>query len=162
MLTYQEVREYLPQQFPMILVDKVLDYEKGKTLTAAKNVTGNEIVFLGHFPGFAIMPGALILEGFGQSAAILYQLTLGMMQHDEIPLYGSVKAKFFKTVVPGDQLIYEIEVIKITSRAGLFKAVARVDMDLVARAELGVARRRNAKPEATAIKEEEQEPLILT
>lgn len=160
MLDYQEIRKYLPQQFPMIMVDKVLDFEKGKTLTAVKNVTANEIFFLGHFPGFAILPGALILEGFGQSAAILYQLTLGMMCQDEIPLYGSVKAKFFKTVVPGDQLIYEIEVIKITSHAGLFKAVGRVDLDVVAKAELGLGKRRSAISDANAINVEEQEPMI--
>ena len=144
-LDYQEVRKYLPQQFPLIMVDKVLDFEKGKTLTAIKYVTGNEIFFPGHFPGFAIMPGALILEGFGQSAAILYQLTLGMISQEEIPLYGSVKAKFYHTVVPGDQLIYEIEAIKITSHAGLFNAVGRVDMDVVARAELGLGKRQRAE-----------------
>lgn len=158
MLDYQEIRKYLPQRFPMIMVDKVLDFEKGKTLTALKNVTGNEIFFLGHFPEYAILPGALILEGFGQSAAILYQLTLGMMPQDEIPLYGSVKAKFFKPVVPGDQLIYEIEVIKITSQAGLFKAVGRVDMDVVAKAELGVGKRRSSKSGART--RDEEEPLI--
>ena len=145
MLDYQEVRKYLPQQFPLIMVDKVLDFEKGKTLTAIKNVTGNEIFFPGHFPGLAIMPGALILEGFGQSAAILYQLTLGTMNQEEIPLYGSVKAKFYRTVVPGDQLIYEIEAIKITSQAGLFAAVGRVDMDVVAKAELGLGKRHRSE-----------------
>jgi 3-hydroxyacyl-[acyl-carrier-protein] dehydratase len=147
MLDYQEVRKYLPQQFPMIMVDKVIDFEKGKTLTAVKNVTANEIFLPGHFPGFSIMPGALILEGFGQSAAILYQLTLGMMGLDDIPLYGSVKAKFYKTVVPGDQLIYKIEAIKITSHAGLFNAVGRVEMDVVAKAELGLGKRRRANPD---------------
>jgi 3-hydroxyacyl-[acyl-carrier-protein] dehydratase len=160
MLDYQEIRKYLPQQFPMIMVDKVLEFQKGKSLTAIKNVTANEIFFPGHFPGFAIMPGALILEGFGQSAAILYQITLGMMQQDEIPLYGSVKARFYHTVVPGDQLIYEIEVIKITSQSGLFKAVGRVDLNVVAKAELGLGKRQNAKPYASALNEAEQEPLI--
>ena len=141
-LDYQEVRKFLPQQFPLIMVDKVLDFEKGKSLTALKNVTANEIFLPGHFPGFAILPGVLILEGFGQSSAILYQLTLGMMSQEDIPLYGTVKAKFYHTVVPGDQLIYEIEVIKITSQAGLFKAVGRVNRNLVAKAELGFGKRR--------------------
>jgi 3-hydroxyacyl-[acyl-carrier-protein] dehydratase len=147
MLDYQEVRKYLPQQFPLIMVDKVLGFEKGKTLTAVKNVTANEIFLPGHFPGFSIMPGALILEGFGQSAAILYQLTLGMMSLDEIPLYGSVKAKFYKTVVPGDQLIYMIEAIKITPHAGLFNAVGKVELEVVAKAELGLGKRQRANPD---------------
>lgn len=151
MLDYQEVRKYLPQQFPLIMVDKVLDFEKGKSLTAVKNVTANEIFLPGHFPGFAIMPGALILEGFGQSAAILYQLTLGMISLDEIPLYGSVKAKFYKTVVPGDQLIYKIEAIKITSQAGLFNAVGRVELEVVAKAELGLSKRRRDNPDTDSL-----------
>jgi 3-hydroxyacyl-[acyl-carrier-protein] dehydratase len=140
-LDYSEVRKFLPQQFPLIMVDKVLDYEKGRSLTAVKNVTANEIFLPGHFPGFAILPGVLILEGFGQSSAILYQLTLGLMSQEDIPLYGTVKAKFHHTVVPGDQLIYEIEVIKITSQAGLFKAIGRVEGQLVAKAELGFGKR---------------------
>ncbi|HKY05645.1 MAG TPA: 3-hydroxyacyl-ACP dehydratase FabZ [Blastocatellia bacterium] len=161
MIDFKEIQKYLPQRFPMIMVDRVLGYEKGKSLTAVKNVTANEIFFLGHFPGFAIMPGALILEGFGQSASILYQLTLGLLDQDEIPLYGSVNAKFFKTVIPGDQLIYEIETIKITSYAGLFKAVGRVNMDVVARAELGLGKRRNREPDESTLTGEPQHALSL-
>jgi 3-hydroxyacyl-[acyl-carrier-protein] dehydratase len=150
----------------MLMVDRVLRFEKGRSLTALKNVSANEIFFLGHFPNMAILPGALILEGFGQSASILYQLTLGALAQDEIPLYGSVSAKFYKTVVPGDQLVYEIEAVKITSYAGLFKAVARVNSELVAKAELGLGKRRGVsfgEVERSAAEEEnEQESVAIT
>jgi 3-hydroxyacyl-[acyl-carrier-protein] dehydratase len=172
MLDFNQIKEYLPQRWPMLMVDKVLGFEKGRSLTAVKNVSANEIFFVGHFPNMAILPGALILEGFGQSASILYQLTLGTLSQDEIPLYGSVNAKFYKTVVPGDQLVYEIEVVKITSYAGLFKAIARVNMDLVAKAELGLGKRRGVefgKGEKSATEaerkqeaEHEQESATLT
>lgn len=154
-LDYEEVRKFLPQQFPLIMVDRVLDYEKGKSLTAIKNVTANEIFLPGHFPGFSVLPGVLILEGFGQSSAILYQLTLGMMSDEDIPLYGTVKAKFYQTVTPGDQLIYEIEVIKITTQAGLFNAIGKVDGQVVAKAELGFGKRRRSKLEAGSVGEKE-------
>jgi 3-hydroxyacyl-[acyl-carrier-protein] dehydratase len=71
MLDFEEVKKYLPQQFPMLMVDRVLTYEKGKAITAIKNVTGNELFFQGHFPEKAIMPGAFILEGLGQCSVIL-------------------------------------------------------------------------------------------
>ena len=86
MLDFNQIREYLPQRWPMLMVDKVLEFEKGRSLTAVKNVSANEIFFVGHFPNMAIFPGALILEGFGQSASILYQLTFGALSQDEIPL----------------------------------------------------------------------------
>jgi 3-hydroxyacyl-[acyl-carrier-protein] dehydratase len=150
----------------MLMVDRVLDFEKGRSLTAVKNVSANEIFFLGHFPNMAILPGALILEGFGQSASILYQLTLGVLDQDEIPLYGSVNAKFYKTVVPGDQLVYEVGAVKITSYAGLFKATARVNSELVAKAELGLGKRRAVSfgggERSAAEEKSEQESVAIT
>jgi 3-hydroxyacyl-[acyl-carrier-protein] dehydratase len=157
MLNFNEIRKYLPQQFPMIMVDKVLGYEKGTSIKALKNVSGNEIFFLGHFPQMAIMPGALILEGLGQSAMILFSLTYGTLPAGDIPLYGAVNAKFLKTVVPGDQLIYEVEAIKLISNAGIFKAVARVESDLVARAEITLGKQRMAQPTEEAVEEAVEE-----
>jgi 3-hydroxyacyl-[acyl-carrier-protein] dehydratase len=129
----------------MIMIDGVLKFEKGKSLTALKNVSGNDIFFLGHFPHRAVMPGVLILEGLAQGALILYQLTLGTLPQNEMPLYGSVNAKFHRPVFPGDQLIYEIEVVKLTSYAGLFKGIAKVDTNIIAKAELALGKRRAAE-----------------
>ena len=165
MLDSNQIKKYLPQRFPMLMVDRVLEFERGRSLTAVKNISANEIFFLGHFPNMAILPGALILEGFGQSASILYQLTLGLLAQDDIPLYGSVNAKFYKTVIPGDQLVYEIEAVKITSYAGLFQAVARVNTDLVAKAELGLGKRRGvsfSEGERSATEEENEQESVTT
>ena len=71
-MTFEEVRAALKQRFPMIMVDLVLSLEPGKSIRTAKNVTGNEIQFLGHFPEYAVMPGTLIVEAIGQSASILF------------------------------------------------------------------------------------------
>ena len=136
MLDFEEVKKYLPQQFPMIMVDKVLNYEKGKNITAIKNVTGNEIYFQGHFPEKAIMPGAFILEGLGQCSVILFQLTYGILQKGETPLFGSVEGRFLNPVYPGDQLRFEVEALKMTSTAGVFKGIAMVEDRIVTKCEL--------------------------
>src|SRR5580704_1576253 len=76
-MTFEEVKAHLKQRFPFIMVDRVLELEPGKRITTIKNVTGNEIQFLGHFPEFAIMPGTAIIEAIGQSASILFSHTTG-------------------------------------------------------------------------------------
>jgi 3-hydroxyacyl-[acyl-carrier-protein] dehydratase len=136
MLDFEEVKKYLPQQFPMLMVDRVLTYEKGKAITAIKNVTGNELFFQGHFPEKAIMPGAFILEGLGQCSVILFQLTYGLLQKNETPLFGSVEGRFLNPAFPGDQLRYEVEAVKMTSTAGIFKGIAKVEDQIVAKCEL--------------------------
>ncbi len=140
-LSFEQLRRYLIQRFPIIMVDRVLDYEIGKRLRALKNISGNEIFFLGHFPSLAIMPGAVIVEGIGQCVAILFQLTLGRLEPDELPIFGAVKARFLKPVFPGDQVIYQVNAIKFTSSSGIFTGEASVDGTQVVRAELSVAKR---------------------
>ena len=76
-MEFQEVRTHLKQRFPFLMVDRVLELEPGKRIKALKNVTGSEIQFLGHFPDFAVMPGTLIVEAFGQSASLLFSHTTG-------------------------------------------------------------------------------------
>lgn len=140
MLNFNQIKKYLPQQFPLIMIDKVLEFEKGKRLTAIKNVSGNEYFFPGHFPDMAIMPGALILEGLGQCSIILFELTFGTLENDEIPLFASVQARFLKPVFPGDQLKYEVEIIKVTSYAGIFKGIATVDDQVVVKCQMSMGK----------------------
>ena len=74
-MTFEQIKTYLRQRFPLIMVDRVLEVEPGKRIKALKNVTGNEIQFLGHFPDYAIMPGTFIVEAIGQCASILFSQT---------------------------------------------------------------------------------------
>src|SRR5271168_4155954 len=90
-MTFEEVKEHLKQRFPLIMVDTVLELEPGKRIKTLKNVTGNEIQFLGHFVDFAIMPGTLIIEAIGQSASILFSHTSGKgVSEREFMALGSV------------------------------------------------------------------------
>lgn len=113
---YQWITAILPHRYPMLLVDRVLEIEPGKRIVAIKNVTASEEVFLGHFPGHPVVPGVLLIEGIAQAGAIL-------LLHDDpesaskTPYFMSIeKAKFRKPAVPGDQLRYEVEVLRRRSR----------------------------------------------
>ena len=128
------------------MVDRVLTYEKGKAITAIKNVTGNELFFQGHFPEKAIMPGVFLLEGLGQCSVILFQLTYGLLQKEEMPLFGSVDGRFLNPVFPGDQLTYEVEAVKMTSTAGIFKGVANVEDRIVVKCELTFGKQSTKDP----------------
>jgi len=143
-LDFEQVRNILVHRFPLLMIDKVIFAEPGKRIVAIKNVTGNEIHFLGHFPRQAIMPGVLIIEAIAQAAVILY--TLGsedMDQEREVTKYlSSANVKFLKPVLPGDRLQLEIDIIKQVEYAIAVKAVARVD-DIVAKGELVLGKRRD-------------------
>lgn len=135
-LGFEEIKRYIPHRFPMIMVDRVLDYEPGRSLRAVKNVSGNDICFLAHFPHLSIFPGAYILEGLSQSSIILFQLSTAPLGEGAIPLFGSVQARFLKPVFPGDVLLYRVEAERILPQAGMFRGTAEVDGQVVARADL--------------------------
>jgi 3-hydroxyacyl-[acyl-carrier-protein] dehydratase len=141
-MSYHELRALLPQQFPLVMVDRVLEHQRGTRLVAIKNVSGNDIFFLGHFPGRAILPGALIFEGMAQCCILLFQLRYAPLGADEVAVFGSVNGRFLKVVEPGDQLVYEAESVKMTPEMGLFKVTARVGETVVARAELSMGKKR--------------------
>lgn len=136
-LSFEEIKKIIHQRYPFLMVDKILDYEKNQSITALKNVSANEPFFQGHFPEFSIMPGALIMEGIAQSSIVLFALSNNILNpKDFLFLFYSVKGKFIKPVFPGDQLIMEIKVIKILSKAAMIKAEAKVDGKLVAKSQL--------------------------
>lgn len=141
-MSYGELRRLLPQQFPMVMVDRVLEHAQGVRLVGLKNVSANDIFFLGHFPGHAILPGALLLEGMAQCCVLLFQLAYAPLAAGEVAVFGSVNGRFLKAVFPGDQLVYEAEAVKMTPEMGLFKVVARVGDDVAARAELSMGKKR--------------------
>ncbi len=142
-MNFEEVRATLKQRFPMLMVDTVISLEPGKSIRTTKNVTGNELHFLGHFPEHAVMPGTLIVEAIGQSASILFSKTTGTgTQQGEFLVLGAInEMRFLVPVVPGNKLEMDIQVLKFIEGFALIEAVATVDGTAVARGKLGFARR---------------------
>jgi len=142
-MTFEEVKEHLKQRFPMLMVDRVLELEPGKRIKTLKNVAGNEIQFLGHFVDYAIMPGTLIIEAIGQSASILFSRTTGKgMNPKEFMALAAVNdMRFLVPVLPGDTMIMEVNVLKMTNEAALVEGIARVEDTVVTRGKLSFARK---------------------
>ncbi|AOY58672.1 FabZ: (3R)-hydroxymyristoyl-[acyl-carrier-protein] dehydratase [Desulfococcus multivorans] len=129
--------KFLPHRYPFILVDRILELEPGKRVKALKNVTINEPFFQGHFPRNPIMPGVLILEAMAQAGGVLVIESLPPEKHGSLVYFmGIDKARFRQPVVPGDQLIFDIEIIKSRGRAAKLAGVASVDGKRVAEAEV--------------------------
>jgi 3-hydroxyacyl-[acyl-carrier-protein] dehydratase len=134
----QEILEHLPHRYPFLLVDRVLECEPGKRLVAIKNVSVNEPMFTGHFPERPIFPGVLIMEALAQATGILAFKTTNS-KPDGSSLYyfaGIDNCRFKQPVVPGDQLVLDVEVVKEKRGIWKFKAEARVDDKVVASADL--------------------------
>jgi len=142
-MTFEEVKQHLKQRFPLLMVDRVLELEPGKRIKTRKNVAGNEIQFLGHFADFAIMPGTLIIEAIGQSASILFSHTTGkgMDQREFMALAAVSDMRFLVPVLPGDTMIMEVNIIKMTGEAALVEGVACVENTVVTRGKLSFARK---------------------
>ena len=133
-----EIKKYLAHRYPFLLVDKVLDFERGKFLTAVKNVTVNEPFFEGHFPDYPVMPGVLIMEALAQATGLLGFRTMDEEPNDGM-LYlfaGIDKARFKRQVVPGDVLTLHVELIKRSRGIWKFDCKATVDGQLAASAEI--------------------------
>ena len=133
MMDIHEILKRLPHRYPFLLVDRVLELEKGKRILALKNVTMNEPFFTGHFPNRPVMPGVMMLEALAQAAAILAFDDMGVRPDDDTVFYfvGIDNARFKRPVVPGDQLILHATldrakagIVKFTARAMVGDAVA--------------------------------------
>lgn len=141
----KRITQLLPHRFPFLLIDRVLSWEDGKRLTALKNVTFNEPFFQGHFPGHPVMPGVLVIEALAQASGALVQLS-AKSDPNQPALFYLVKidnARFSRIVVPGDQLILEVEQRRTLKRMGLFHGKAKVGGEVVAEADLLCAERRD-------------------
>jgi len=137
-MNINEVKNFLPHRYPFLLIDKVINFEVGKTLTAIKNVSFNEPQFTGHFPTQPIMPGVLIIEALAQATGILaFKSEVGKPQDGQIyMLVGVDNARFKRIVEPGDQLKLEVEILTVKRGIWKFKAAAYVDDKVVTSAEL--------------------------
>ena len=127
----------LPHRYPFILVDRILAYTRGESITGLKNVSMGEPYFQGHFPGEPVMPGVLILEGMAQVGGLLAYLSAPEMIGNKLVYFAGLdKVRFRKVVRPGDQLIFELQLIRQKSRLTKMSGKAYVDKQLVTEAEL--------------------------
>lgn len=139
-LVYQDIIRMLPHRYPFLLVDTITELEPGKRVVGVKNVTSNEPFFQGHFPGNPIMPGVLIVETMAQVGGVLAHLTKSDSEEEGKPsmffFMSMDKVKFRKSVIPGDQLIIEVEALRTGSKFWKMAGKVFVKDDLVAQAEL--------------------------
>ena len=138
MMDIHQILKQLPHRYPILLVDRVLELEKGKRIKALKNVTINEPFFMGHFPHRPVMPGVLMLEAMAQAAALLAFDTVGVTPDDKTVYYcaGIDGARFKRPVEPGDQLVMDVSLDRMKAGIFKFKGVTRVGEDIACEAEL--------------------------
>lgn len=137
-----EVMKHLPHRYPFLLIDRVIDYTPGETLTAIKNVTVNEPFFPGHFPHRPVFPGVLMLEAMAQATGILsFKTTEDLPSEDSLYYFAGIdKARFKKPIEPGDQIVMTVTLLKRKRNLWRFNAEATVDGKVVCSAELMCAK----------------------
>lgn len=140
MLNVEEIKSLIPQRYPFLMLDRVIDIKEGGWIKAYKNISINEEFFRGHFPNTAILPGALIVEAMAQAACVLLKKSIPGMS---AALYyiTSVKVRFLKPVVPGDRLNLLIKIVKAAQVGGICETEAAVDNEVVAKGEMTFAAR---------------------
>ncbi len=134
-LDIQEILRLLPHRYPFLLIDRVLDYTAGEQITCIKNVTINEPFFQGHFPVEPVMPGVLIVEGMAQAGAVLAFLTDQERVGDSLVYFTGIdKARFRRKVVPGDQIVFEVAIVRRKGKVIKMECKALVDGAVAAEA----------------------------
>ena len=132
-----KIESILPHREPFLFIDEVVEIDGTKKIVAVKNIKDNESYFEGHFPGRPIMPGVLIIEAMAQASIILYSVDRSEIAKAQPDYYlGKVKAEFLAPVYPGDKLIIETEKVKFLDYAAITDAIAKVNDEIVAKANL--------------------------
>jgi 3-hydroxyacyl-[acyl-carrier-protein] dehydratase len=155
-LNIGQIMEYLPHRYPFLLIDRVVEFERARRIVAIKNVTINEPFFSGHFPGYPIMPGVLVVEAMAQAGCILLLSEVADRENKLVVFTGIERAKFRRPITPGDQLRLEVDVLSFRPRAGRMEGKAYVDGKLACEATLTCAvvprqaREATPSPEAAA------------
>ena len=141
MMDIHKILRQLPHRYPMLLVDRVIEIDKGKSITAIKNVSINEPFFNGHFPHRPVMPGVLMLEALAQAAALLSFDAMDMTPDENMIYYfaGLDNVRFKRPVEPGDQLVLKVQLERKKGNIFKFKAQALVDGALAVEADLTCA-----------------------
>ena len=131
----EEIMQYIPHRYPMLMVDRIVDVCPGERAVGVKNVTMNEYFFQGHFPERPVMPGVLIVEAMAQTAAVLVMHFLNLNARDNLVYFMSLnQTKFRSPVVPGDTLHLCVEKEQARGKVWTFKGVAKVENKIVAEA----------------------------
>lgn len=134
-----QIMDFLPHRYPFLLIDRVVELTRAKRIVAIKNVTINEPFFNGHFPGYPIMPGVLVVEAMAQAGCILLLHEVADREKKLVLFSGIEAAKFRRPITPGDQLRLEIDVLSFRSRGGRMEGKAFVDGKLACEATLTCA-----------------------
>ncbi len=134
----EKIMGFLPHRYPFLLIDRVIELVRDKRIVAIKNVTFNEPQFQGHFPGNPVMPGVLIIEAMAQAGGVLAVTSSAFegKKNNLIYFMAMDKVRFRQPVVPGDQIVFKVEVLKLKTKVAKIKGEAFVDDNLVAEAEL--------------------------
>ena len=141
-LDFEQIKRIIPQRFPFLMIDRVVEIEPGVRVVGLKNLTGNEWFYQGHFPKKAVTPGAMVCEAIAQTGIVFFSLSQPD-PGDVTYLLGSLKMRFLEPVWPGDQMRIEVTPIKVMSKAGILNAVVRVDDRTVAKGEFTLAAKDN-------------------
>ena len=136
-LDFNQLRAALPYAYPWVLIDRIIELEPGKRIVALKNVSGNEWMFPGHFPGQAIYPGVLLIESMAQASILL--LGASQARPDGRFLLAGSRVRFLRVVVPGDQLLIHCSVDKMLSNAAVISAEVTTSGHLAAKATLSLS-----------------------
>jgi 3-hydroxyacyl-[acyl-carrier-protein] dehydratase len=143
----ETIMKYLPHRYPFLLLDRVVALQDNRSIRGIKNVTMNEPFFQGHFPGYPVMPGVLVIEALAQLASILAWKISGRSPGDGTIIFFAAidNARFRRQVRPGDQLVLESEVERMVRGVGKFAVRAKIDGEIVAEANLMAAMRMPSK-----------------
>ena len=141
-LDFEQIKQIIPQRFPFLMLDRVVEIEPGVRAVGLKNLTGNEWFFQGHFPKKALTPGAMIVEAIAQTGIVFFRITQPPVD-DVTYLLGSLKIRFLEPAWPGDQLRMEVTPIRLTLRAGILNAVVTVEGRTIAKGEFALATKPN-------------------
>ena len=142
-LDFEQIKQIIPQRFPFLMLDRVVEIEPGVRVVGIKNLTGNELFYQGHFPKKAVTPGAMISEAIAQTCIVFFHMARQVPNAEVTYLLGSLKMRFIEPVWPGDQMRIEVTAIKLISSSGIFNAKVRVENRLVAKGELGMTAKKN-------------------
>lgn len=143
-LDFEQIKDIIPQRFPFLMLDRIIELEPGVRAVGLKNLTGNEWFYQGHFPKKAITPGAMIVEAIAQTGIVFFHHSAAATPREVTYLLGSLRARFLQPVWPGEQLRIEVTPVKITTNAAILEAQVTVEGRTVTKAEFALSAKENS------------------